>query len=285
MVAGDIDNMMYQVQDAVYGGSMERVASDTVNALITTSGTPQNWEITGITNSTVIGFAKFDTTNSNTNEYSLSASKVLAAAADFNLNKENSRLQNMVGSQYGFFINITSIKDNKPMAEIGDYNSSASDIIKVERTVVYSQYPSVSSLVNQIRYTGEGAQARVYSMPTFYTSSYSLQNFDYWILMTPKINSADPMFSAVTVNVNNNKILFTSQNITTAYKITSYLNFNSADPTQSLNNTITLNGTGSFPSSMNCYIVQTPTNVDSEDVTNDTVVPKNCRFAFYLWTK
>ncbi|MCE7698360.1 MAG: hypothetical protein K8E24_005830 [Methanobacterium paludis] len=274
MVGADMDNMLYNVQDTVFRSSMDRVATDTVNALVSTSGTPLDWEKSPITNSTIIGLAYYDI-NNRPIESSLSASKFTAAKV--NAQGTNSALQRMVGTNYGFFVNVTTVGDHQPMGTIGNQpDSNAKDIVRIERVVLFTKYASISSLKNLGPYIP-------YTVPAFNTSYNSTQNYDYWILMAPATNYQ--MLTAATLNVNGNTISFSNNNITTALKINDYVNSNSTNPDQSLSNTITLSGTGSSSSLMNLYIIQTATNVSSTDVTPDTVSPKTCRFVFYLWAK
>jgi hypothetical protein len=284
MVGADMDNMLYNVQDTVFRSSMDRVATDTVNALVSTSGTPKDWDEVGINNSTVIGLANYNEVTNRPIESSISASKFAVAKADFDNNGKNSGLQKMVGDSYGFFINVSTITGSQQVGNISNPpGNNATDVVRIERIVRFSQFGSVSSLENEIRYTGTGY--RPYTLPTFNTSYTSNQDYYYWILMTP--SSQGQMFSAVTITINNNAnpISFSNINITKAFKINDYLNSNSSNIDQSLSNTLTLNGTGSFPSSINIYIVRTPTDVSADEVTSNTVVQQTCRFVFYLWAK
>jgi hypothetical protein len=277
MVGADMDNMLYNVQDTVFRSSMDRVATDTVNALVSTSGTPQDWEKSPVTSSTVIGLAYYDV-NNRPIESSLSASKFTAAKVNFDTQGNNSALQKMIGTNYGLFVNVTTVNGNQQIGTIGTQpDSNVNDIVRLERIVILSKYGSISSLKNLGAYIP-------YTVPAFNTSYNSTQNYDYWILMAPSSNNQK--FTAATVNINNNPIAFSADNITTAFKINDYLSADSSNPNQQSSNLLTLvNCTGIPSSSMNFYIVQTPTNVPSTDVTPDTVVPKTCRFVFYLWTK
>lgn len=276
MVTADMDNMLYNVQDTIFGSSMDRVATDTVNALVSTSGTPYNWDKVGIDSSTVIGLANYDA-NNRPIESSLSASKFTIAKVNFDTQRNNSALQKMVGTNYGFFVNVTTVGDHQPMGTIGNPPSNdVKDIVRTERIVLFTKYASISSLKNMGPYIP-------YTIPAFNASYNSIQNYDYWILMAPASNHQ--MLTAATLNVNGNTISFSNDNITNAFKINDYLNSNSSNPDQLSSNTITMSGTGISSSLMNLYIVQTPTNVSSIDVTSDTVSPQTCSFVFYLWAK
>ena len=277
MVGADMDNMLYNVQDTVFRSSMDRVAGDTVNTLVSTSGTPKDWDKTGITSSTVIGLANYDSNNRSI-ESSISASKFAAASVDYNIQGNNSALQKMVGNGRSFFVNVTTINDHQPMGTIGTQpDSNAKDIVRLERIVIFSKYGSISSLKNLGAYIP-------YTVPAFSTSYNSTtQKYYYWALIAPIHNY--PTFTAATLNVNANPIVFSPDNITTAVKINDYLTTNSSNPDQLSSNTITLSCNGTASDSMDFYIVQTPSNVSPTDVTPDTVSPKTCSFVFYLWTK
>ena len=276
MVGADMDNMLYNVQDTVFRSSMDRVAGDTVNTLVSTSGTPRDWDKNGITSSTVIGLANYDS-NNRPIESSISAGKFAAVITDVNTQGNNSALQKMVGNGRSFFVNVTTVNGHQPMGTIGNQpDSNAKDIVRIERIVIFSKYGSISSLKNLGAYIP-------YTVPAFNTSYNSTQNYNYWALMAPIPNY--PIFTAATLNVNANPIVFSADNITKAFKINDYLITNSSNPNQLSSNTITLICNGTPSDSMNFYIVQTPINVSSTDVTPDTVSPKTCNFVFYLWAK
>ena len=180
MVGADMDNMLYNVQDTVFRSSMDRVATDTVNALVSTSGTPLDWEKSPVTSSTVIGLANYDINNKPI-ESSISASKFTTASVNFNTQGNNSALQRMIGTNYGFFVNVTTVGDHQPMGTIGNQpDSTAKDIVRIERVVIFTKYASISSLKNMGPYIP-------YTVPAFNTSYNSTQNYDYWILMAPAI--------------------------------------------------------------------------------------------------
>ena len=214
MVGADMDNMLYNVQDTVFRSSMDRVAGDTVNTLVSTSGTPQDWDKTGITSSTVIGLANYDS-NNRPIESSISASKFTTAKVNYNTQGNNSALQKMVGDGHSLFVNVTTVNGHQPMGTIGNQpDNNAKDIVRLERIVIFSKYGSISSLKNLGAYIP-------YTVPAFSTSYNSTQNYYYWALMAPSTNNQ--MFTAATLNVNSIPIVFSEDNITTAFKINDYL--------------------------------------------------------------
>ena len=77
MAAADMDNMLYLTQGAVFQSSTERAASDTVHALLETSGSPIDWEMTG--NPRIAGLAEYDQIKSVPVEGTVDAIKLGAA--------------------------------------------------------------------------------------------------------------------------------------------------------------------------------------------------------------
>ncbi len=270
-VAADMDNLLYQMEDTVFRGASDRAASDAVTNLLSTSGDPYNWETTGTAN--IVGLAQYDTSNGAPIEGTIDPLK-LAAVTD-------TQIQGIIGPNYHYFMNVSTInKTGTPVVlrSMGNTSmTSAKDVVKVERVTLASKFKVITSLVGQIRYTGG---TRSYTIPSFQTSTTSVGLYDYWIFL-----ANNQGFTAASVSINNNVFNFNStSNIAIPQKINStFLSTNSTIPNQYYNNTVTLNATGSFPSSMDIYIVQTPKNVSPSEITTDTVVPKKSLFDFYLW--
>jgi hypothetical protein len=251
---------------------MDRTAGDAVNTMLETSGDPYNWETTG--NAITVGLAQYDTSKSGPIEGTLDPVKLSA----LNIGQ----VQKLVSNNYNFYLSVTTInKTGTPVTikTLGNNSySNAPDVVKVEKDVLASKFKIVSSQIGQIRYTGG---IRIFNIPSFQTSFYSNQSYDYWILIANNVG-----FTAATVSINNNAINFTSANMNNAALINSnFLKINATSPNTYYNNTVTMNGTGSFPSSMDIYIVQAPKNVSFSEITTDSVVPKNSVFDFYLWLK
>jgi hypothetical protein len=193
-----------------------------------------------------------------------------------------SQIQQLVGSQYGFYFNVSTVNNSGTpvsLKTLGNSNfSSGKDVVRVQRIAETSQFKVVSSLVGQVLYLGSPISFSLPSFPTSYTSS---QSYDYWILIS---NNAG--FTNATVNINNNPINFGSTNMTTAAMINSnFLAINSTNPGQYYNNTVTLNGTGSLTSSMDIRIIQAPKNTSPGAITASTVVPQPSNFVLYVWLK
>jgi hypothetical protein len=271
-VASDMDNLLFQMEDTVFRSSMDRAAGDAMSTLLQTSGTPSDWEING--NTSIVGLAQVDP-STNTSQQGIVDPLKLAAL-------NTSQVQQLVGNQYGFYMNVSTVNNSGvpvSLKTLGNSSfGSAKDVVRVQRIADASQFKVVSSLVGQILYQGG---SRSFSLPNFQTSYNSNQTYDYWILITNNVG-----FTNATVNINNNPTNFNSSNITTPAIINSnFLAINSTNQGQYNNNIVTLNATGSFPSSMNIYIIQTPKNTTAGAVTSTSVVPKPSNFILYLWLK
>ena len=271
-VASDMDNLLFQMEDTVFRSSMDRDAGDAMGTLLQTSGTPSNWEVNG--NPQIVGLAQLDPYGNTTIQGTIDPVKLGALTTP--------EVQQLVGNQYGFYFNVSTINKTGTQVSIKTLGnssfSSAKDIVRVQRVALASQFKVVSSLIKQIEYIGG---TRSFNLPSFQTSYNSNQTFDYWILIVNNVG-----FTSASVNINNNAINFTSTNITQATMINSnFLVMNSSNPGQYYNNTVTLNATGTFPSSMDIYIVQAPKNVTSASITAASVVPQPSNCVLYLWLK
>ena len=271
MVAADMDNILYLVQDTVYRGSTERVAFDTVNALLQTSGDPPIWEQNGTAN--VAGLAKYDNSKDIPVEGTISTAKLAAL--------KESDIQKMIGDQYGFFLNITGEDLSSPstLKTLGNYNSSVKDIVKIERVALYSKLDVVFSIVGQIR--GSGANNTYAPTPNrFETSYYYNQTYDYWIFV---VNNG---YTSANIDINTNTISLNSTTINQPVLIDSeFLNLNQSNPSMFYNNTVTVTAGSDRGHSMDLYIVQVPKGTNSNEINYNNVEPKGYRFQFYLWIK
>ncbi len=262
MAAADMDNIFYTMETAVFQGSADRVASDTVNTLLETSGDPLNWEQTG--NPSVAGIAYYDPLKGTPVKGTISSLKLNALTEPM--------VTDLTGSEYKFYLDITRTDNNEPIKTLGNNSTNATNIVKVERSALYSKLTVVSKAEGVI--SGSGA-VRPYTNPPnqFKTSSSSLQSNDYWMLVD------NHGYSYANITINNDTIYLGPTNITTATKIDP--GFLKQDAV-SYNNTVTIIS-GSPPGTwMNLYIVEVPLGTAP---TLDNVQPKPCRFQFYLWTE
>jgi hypothetical protein len=280
MVGADMDNMLYNVQDTVFRSSMDRVAVDTVNALLETSGTPPTWEQNGTSN-IVVGLAQYDSGKNMSIKNSIDPAKLNA------LTTHQSYLQNLVGNQYNFNITITNAKTNSIVNTIGNNfvtNSSIRDVVKVERIVLYSKYKIVAKTDYTIRDAGA---SRTYTSgfdPAFTTTQFQIDNYEYWIVFTNGNKNGPSTFSSATVKINDHSIVGANINTTlstnTSYKIDPTF-LNSSLPQNSISLTPTVTPSGE----MNFFIIQAPIGTQANDVSYSNVAPQECRFFLYLWTR
>jgi len=274
-VAADMDNLLYNMEDAVFRSSMDRTAGDAVNTLLETSGDPYNWETTG--NPNIGGLAQYDTAKNGSIEGTLDPIKLNSLTT--------AELQKLVGNNYNFYMSVSTINKTGTSTSIrtlgNNSYAAAPDVVKVEKDVLSSKFKIVSSQVGQIRYTGG---TRNFIIPPFQSSFNTNQSYDYWILIANNVG-----FSSASFSINNNALNFTNLiagNTNNAVMISSsFLNLNASSPNTFYNNTVSMNATGVFPSSMDVYIVQAPKNVIGTSITTDSVVPKYSVFDFYLWLK
>lgn len=249
---------------------MDRAAGDAVNTLLETSGTPTNWEING--NPQIVGLAQFNTNTNSSMQGTIDPVKLNAIT--------QSEIQQLIGNDYNYNMTVSTISTpTTTIKSIGNSPYNVTNVVRVQRTVLTSQFKIVSELIGgQILYTGG---VRNYNAPTFQTTLFSNQTYTYWIYFGNVTN-----FKSVTVSINNNAIninnLSNGNNNNATPISSSFLNFNGTNP---VNNTISLNATGSFPSSMDFYIVQSPKNVTANSINSNTVVPQYYNFIFYLWSK
>jgi hypothetical protein len=271
MVAADMDNIMFQMQDTIFRGSSERVAADTANTLLTTSGQPVDWETTG--NPIVPGLAQYDTNTGLPIEGLISSTKLAAL----------NNLSGMIGPGYGYNMTISYILANgQNGASIKSLGTTPTgqDIVRDERIARYARLNIVSEIEGQIR--GSGA-SKIYTNPpnSFTTNYFYNQTYQYWIV----VNNTGYAASNVTVSINTNTINFT--NLASPKQIDpTFLNFNQTIPNQLYNNTVKVTATGTPGSWMNLYIVQVPRNppVSQNDINLANTQPQPCRLELYLWT-
>jgi hypothetical protein len=269
VVSSDMDNLIYKMEDTVFRGSMDRVASDAITTLVQTPGDPQNWDETG--NPLVPGLAEYDI-RGGISQGRISNTKMVSLSYN--------DLQNLVGNEYGFYFTVSN-SNNQTLKTLGTYNTSAKDIVRVERVGLYSKFKIVSSAVDLIRYTGT---PRVYTSPPdpFSTNSYYLNIYDYFVVV---INRG---YSSATVNINNDRVIF-PQNFTSATRyanITNYINPSILkNATTFSDNVVDVRGTGSPGDSMDVYIIQVPRGTPIGDVNVQGASPIKAKLQLYLWIK
>jgi hypothetical protein len=266
MAAANMDSMLYLTQSAVFQSSTERVAADTVNTLIETSGSPYNWEQVG--NPSVVGLARYDSGKKIPVENYLSPFKLNAL--------QSQHIQSILGPEYGFFLNISRIDNKAPIKIEGTYNNSAQNIIKVERLVVTSNLQLEASLEGLIRATGE---PRTYET-IFQTNNIYVAAYDYWVLV---INRG---YTAASIDVNNNPVVTENMIKDDEPKDPIWINDTYLkNQTQLLDNIVTVRGRSTPGNSMDVYVISAPKGTPRNEINLENIKLRQCFFEFYVWVK
>lgn len=278
LAAADMDNLMYEVQDAVYRGGTERVAADTMNTLLTTSGDPYNWE--NNVNSTVVpGLARYDLSSNQSEKYYLLPRKVI--------NIQNAQIQNLLGDQYGFAFNISSLNGNVNVLRRGSFNNglvdpSAEDVVRVERIVLYGQYEIVSEALN-IRGTGKPLTI---AGNVFQTNVQYNQLFDYYVYVN---STGITSVTAAWVDINDNNVVKSNDfggggnPVNPVVKLIdpTYLQ----NETELMDNTVTVVLAGSPTDKMNVYILQVPKGTPASEIRLNGANTARYRATLYVWLR
>lgn len=280
LVAADMDNVMYEMQDVLYRGSTERVAADTMNTLLTTSGQPYNWEEN--VNSTVVpGLAKYDLSKNQPVRYYLLPRKMISITS--------SQIQGMLGDQYGFALNISGINNNVNVLKRGSYNNgsidpSARDVVGVQRIVLYSQWEIVSSAVN-IRGTGKPLTITGDSFPT--NQQYN-DIFDYYVYVNStgitSVTSAWVDINSVTV-VSPDDFRSGTNPVVKLIDPAEYGSDVLMNETDLMDNAVTIRLAGSPTDKMNVYILQVPKGTPASDISLTGGDTAKYRATLYVWVR
>ena len=278
LVTANMGNIMYETQDTLYRSSNERVAADVANTLLKTSGDPYDWE-TNPTSLKILGWAKYDYNNYLPMEYVLMPQKVGASSP--------SLIQNVLGSQYGFLLTITSVPSGNTivnMTSSGSTNANfnnASDVVKVERLVLVSAFDIVAEFKN-VRLTRSPATLT----KNFPTNRAYLDMYDYYVY----VDNSDSVSSGF-VEVNdvggNNQIVKSNDFPSTPPLV------RKIDPvTQKLKNQTNLQSNkvetqlrGSPGDTADVYIIQVPKGTPEGLINPYGPQRVQAMFNLYVWTK
>lgn len=280
LVAADMDNVMYQMQDVIYRGSTERVAADTMNTLLTTSGDPSDWE-TNVSNLKVPGLARYDQFSQLTTRYYLSPNKVGSVTS--------AQIQSILGDQYGYSLNITSINSGTNVLMRGSSNDfsvdpAAKEVVRVERIVLYSAYEIVSDAVN-IRGTGTPLVVTANSFPT--NIQYN-SVFDYYVYVNStgltSVTSATVDINSATV-VKSNDFKHGTNPVVKLIDPAVYGDDVLKNQTELLDNIVTIRLEGSPTDKMNVYILQVPKGTPASEISLKGANTEKFRAVLYVWNR
>jgi hypothetical protein len=279
LVAADMDNLMYQVQDVVYRGSTERVAADTMNTLLTTSGNPNNWE-EDVSTLKVPGLAKYDNATNQSIRYYLSDMKVGAITS--------TQIQNILGSNYGYSLNVSSVISGTQILSRGtrgdaSIDPNATEVVREERIVLYAPFDIVSQAVN-IRGTGKPI---VITGDTFPTNKQYNQLYDYYVYVestgTTTVTSAWVTINSVTVVKPDDFTAGTTRvvKLIDPHEYGADVLYNE---TELMDNAVSVKLAGSPTDKMNVYVVKVPkgTPIGEIDLTATTL---KYRAVLYVWVR
>ena len=279
IVASDMNDIMYLVGDSVYRSSTERAAADTVDALLKTSGTPYNWE-SNPTGLKTVGLASYDPVTNDPIDDVISSAKVGALKGhDEYINGSNG----LMGPGYGFNITITYLNGTKKGTSIypAGTHPNGTNVVKVERVVLYGEMDKVAELKDVIRYT---QNPRDYvSSSQFPTDKAFLNAYDYYVLVenynitSARINFNKNQTDAVTPNdftKGENPIIRKIDPGMLMNQTTPQYNYWEADQVAS--------NPGSY---MNIYIIRVDKGTDKSEINLANAIPSSCLFQFYAWTK
>lgn len=283
LVAADMDNIMYEMQDVIYRGSTERVAADTMNTLLTTSGDPYNWE-NDVNNTIVPGLARYDNSSKQSERYYLLPRKMISITS--------SQIQGMLGDQYGYALNITSMNNNINVLKRGSYNNgsidpAAKDVVRVERIVLYGQYEIVSAAVN-IRGTGKPLTITGNTFPT--NQQYN-DLFDYYVYVN---STGITSVTAAWVDINSVNVVQSNDfggggnPVNPVVKLIDPAEYGSGvlkNGTALEDNAVTIRLAGSPTDKMNVYILQVPKGTDASQIRLGGADTAKYRATLYVWVR
>lgn len=276
IVAADMDNIMYQMEDAIFRSSTERVAADTVDTLLKTSGNPYNWEDTfSGSNSGVIGLAEYDEFTHKPYPYVVSPGKMGAVSSTPAL------VTNLTGSKYGYFIKISNVNTKSTVITAGNaggVNTAAKEIVRVDRNINYGKLKVLSKIEDVVRYT---STPRDYTNPPqpFYTSSASLVAYDYYVLVINRdITSARVVINGESI-VDPNDF---KKGISPIVKLIDPQFLQNETDMQS--NTVILQQVASKPGcELDMYIIRAPKGTPESEITLNNTKAQKCYFEFFMW--
>ena len=277
LVAANMGNIMYETQDTIYRSSIERSAQDTANALLKTSGDPYNWEKLSASQVKSVGLAKYDNSSKLSKEYVLSVDKVGAVTP--------SRVQSLLGSQYGFYLNITTLNGSqiRNLTSENDTKNlnTASDVVTVERLVLISEFDIVAEFKN-IRLTSKPPTLTSY----FPTNQAYLDAFDYYVYIE-KSNFVSSGWVEVNHVTGTNRAVGTNDpwNVPPLVKKIDPVIQKLYNETNLRDNIVQTQLRGSPGDTASVYIIQVPKGTPIEKVSPAGAAGVRAKFRLHVWTR
>lgn len=262
MAAVSMDDMSYRAQSVIQLSSLDRVATDSADALAVSSGTPNDWEYTG--NPEVPGLAKLDI---ETNE---SENSVLSFLKINSLTKSD--LEKLVGPKYDACLVFTDSNSNV-LKKIGEINNNTPDISRVERSAKTTKLELATSL--------DGVLKNINSPRTYTTEFPTTQKvrtyLNYWVLVK---RGGDYNAS---IYVNDEPFMNSSEILegVTAKQINDTLLVNYEDSGNNIVKVVGTSGNGF----LDVYVVAAPKNVNENEIKLEDVNPIVIKMELYVWAR
>lgn len=274
MAVANMDSIYYLTQETTFQTSLDRVGADTVKSLLETSGQPYDWQTKGDPYSP--GLAAYDERAKAPIPNYIDPAKLGAL--------NTSIMENMLGNEYGYYINITRVSNGSQYYSLGTYNSSATNIVRIERLVRLSKFEIVSEAVG-IRYN---KKPRDYSNPPnpFQTNKAYNTAYDYYVLVYNKdITSASVEINNIAVvkqsDFQGNTTFIRKKIDPDVYGSTILKN-----ETTLQDNSVLIKQVASKPgSSLDVYIIKVPKGTPEDVIDLEGTRPVAGRFVFYIWIR
>jgi hypothetical protein len=207
---------------------------------------------------------------------------------------KSSQIQNMLGNEYGYFFTMsykqtgTNVKNISSTPTITSADSiTAEDVVRIERTVLYSEFEIVSEGIN-IRATGKSNP--VSSPPNVFMTNVAYNEaFDYWIYL----ESVGP--TTVTsgwVTINGFDVVYPTDFRSGEVLVVKQIpivddkgNLILKNESNLLPNSVVLMIEGSPTDKMNVYIIQVPKGTPESAVNPEGGNRQPCRVEFFVWLR
>ena len=261
MAAVSMDDMSYRSQSVIQFSSLDRVATDSADALMLSAGTPTDWEYKD--NPEVPGLAKLDGKTNRTENSVLSFFKISS------LNKQD--LEKLVGPNYDACLVLTDTNANTTIKKIGEINNSVSDVGRVERSAKATKLDLATSLEGVLKNIDS---PRTYTTE-FVTNEKARTYLNYWILVKRSGN-----YSA-TININSNSFM-NSSDINEGFTVKQINDtFLTNDESGNIVTVVGNWGNGY----LDVYVVAAPKDVSESEIKLENVIPIVVKMELYVWAR
>ena len=261
MAAVSMDDMSYRSQSVIQFSSLDRVATDSADALMVSSGTPNDWEYKD--NPEVPGLAKLDSKTNRTENTVLSFFKISS------LTKQD--LDKLVGPNYDACLVLTDASANTTIKKVGEINNNASDIARDERSAKATKLDLATTLEGVLKNIDS---PRTYTTD-FVTNEKARTYLNYWVLVK---RSGD--YNAV-ININGN-LFMNSSDINEGFTVKQINDtFLTNDESGNIVTVVGNWGNGY----LDVYVVAAPKDVTENEIKLENVIPIVVKMELYVWAR